>query len=154
MLIIYTFTKHHSHESTRILASLSSGTYEAYVDGKCVYTYKDSGSFGELALMYNTSRAATIIAKTDGILWHMDRNTFRRIVLVYAFRKRCLYEELLRSVPMLAPLSNYELANLADALASRTFEDGEQIIKQGEPGEEMYFVEEGNVRIAVSSQVG
>ena len=34
-------------------------------------SYNNQGSFGELALMYNTPRAATIIATTSGALWAM-----------------------------------------------------------------------------------
>lgn len=49
-------------------------------------------------------RAATIEAETDGHLWAMDRQTFRRILLKSAFRKRKMYEKLLDSVPMLKTL--------------------------------------------------
>lgn len=37
--------------------------------GKCVGTYDNKGSFGELALMYNTPRSATIMATQEGALW-------------------------------------------------------------------------------------
>ena len=43
--------------------------------------YKDKGSFGELALMYDSPRAATVIATSDGLLWQMDRLTFRTVIL-------------------------------------------------------------------------
>lgn len=36
-------------------------------------------AFGELALMYNTTRAATIKASSDCKLWIMDRYNFRAI---------------------------------------------------------------------------
>lgn len=49
-------------------------------------------------------RAATIEAETAGHLWAMDRQTFRRILLKSAFRKRKMYESLLDSVPMLKTL--------------------------------------------------
>lgn len=36
---------------------------------RTVGSYDNRGSFGELALMYNTQRAATIIATSPGALW-------------------------------------------------------------------------------------
>jgi len=33
--------------------------------------YDNKGSFGELALMYNMPRAATIVATSNGSLWAM-----------------------------------------------------------------------------------
>ena len=43
------------------------------IDGadKKVGSYDSSGSFGELALMYNMPRAATIVATSEGTLWAM-----------------------------------------------------------------------------------
>jgi cAMP-dependent protein kinase regulator len=49
------------------------GEVEVYVNNKCVTAISDGGSFGELALIYGTPRAATIKAKTDCKLWAIDR---------------------------------------------------------------------------------
>ena len=48
-----------------------SGVYDILVGGKKVGSYDNTGSFGELALMYNMPRAATIVAQTSGTLWAM-----------------------------------------------------------------------------------
>ncbi|PSN49339.1 cAMP-dependent protein kinase type II regulatory subunit [Blattella germanica] len=53
---------------------------------------------------YVIERAATIQAASEGALWGMDRQTFRRILLKSAFKKRKMYEALLESVPMLKAL--------------------------------------------------
>jgi len=50
---------------------MCSGVYDILVGGKKVGSYDNTGSFGELALMYNMPRAATIIATTTGTLWAM-----------------------------------------------------------------------------------
>ncbi|XP_018327166.1 cAMP-dependent protein kinase type II regulatory subunit [Agrilus planipennis] len=139
---------------------IESGVFHALVadtpegEPKHIYTYDNSGSFGELALLYNMPRAATIKAASDGRLWAMDRQTFRRILLKSAFRKRKMYETLIESVPMLKTLQPYERMNLADALVPKTFAPGEQIIKQGDAADGMYFVEEGTVDIRVLNDQG
>lgn len=124
------------------------------IDGcdKKVGCYDNKGSFGELALMYNLPRAATIIATSEGSLWAMDRTTFRRIVLKNAFNKRKMYENLLENVPMLKQLDPYERMNIADALVPKTFEDGDMIIKQGDSADCMYFIESGEVSIMMAQK--
>ncbi|GAA30981.2 cAMP-dependent protein kinase type II regulatory subunit [Clonorchis sinensis] len=134
---------------------IESGTYDIYVnidnEMKKVTQYVDKGSFGELALMYNTPRAATIRAVTPGVLWAMSRETFRSIVLTKAFKKRKLYESLLESVDLLKPLSQYERNNLADALYTRIVEKGESIFLQGDVGQEMFFIESGSVVVRMTT---
>lgn len=44
--------------------------------------------------------------------------------------------------------------NLADALAPKNFSDGEQIIRQGDMADGMYFVEDGVVRITIIGDNG
>jgi len=62
---------------------------------------KTGGSFGELALIYNTPRAADVVATTDVKLWSIDRVTYRRVLMNSTIRKRKLYEEFLNRVPIL-----------------------------------------------------
>jgi cAMP-dependent protein kinase regulator len=65
-------------------------------------TFVSGEVFGELALLYNAPRAATITAKTNAHLWVLDRNTFNYIVKDAASRKREKYEEFLKSVSILS----------------------------------------------------
>ena len=68
---------------------------------KYLKTYVPGEAFGELALLYNAPRAATIKAKSDSHLWVLDRNTFNFIVKDSAQRKRDKYENFLKTVPLL-----------------------------------------------------
>lgn len=128
---------------------IEEGVYDIHVNKNRVGAYENKGSFGELALMYNMPRAATITATTPGKLWALDRLTFKRIVLKSAFEKRKMYEGLLENMPMFKSLNAYERMNVADALFSREFKDSEAIINQGDLAKCMYFVESGQVRVVM-----
>ena len=138
---------------------IESGSFQFSVTGddgmeRVVGTYSDSGSFGELALMYNMPRSATARAVTPGSLWAMSRQTFRKIVLQRAYKKRRAYEILLSKVDMLKSLESYERMNLCDALVPKRFETGQQIIREGDEADGMYFLEEGTVRVTKSDGDG
>jgi len=122
---------------------IDQGEVEAYVDGNLVAMIGDGGSFGELALIYGTPRAATIKAKTDVKLWGLDRDSYRRIIMGSTISKRKMYEEFLSKVSILESLEKWERFTVADALEPCTFEDGETIVKQGEPGDDFFIIVEG-----------
>ncbi|KAG8942987.1 hypothetical protein FRC04_003273 [Tulasnella sp. 424] len=116
--------------------------------GKKVFHYTKGTSFGELALMYSTPRAATIISTTPVTLWALDRVTFKTILLEISSRTRKDYESFLRSVDILQALTDRERAKLADVLQPREFEYGEAVVNQGEIGKEFYIVEEGEATVS------
>jgi cAMP-dependent protein kinase regulator len=72
-----------------------------------VTTIGEGGSFGELALIYGTPRAATVRAKTDVKLWGIDRDSYRRILMGSTIRKRKMYEEFLSRVSILGELETF-----------------------------------------------
>jgi len=49
-------------------------------------------SFGELSLLYNCPRAASVVVVTECRVWALDRNTFNHIVKDSASKKREKYE--------------------------------------------------------------
>ncbi|KAJ3028258.1 UNVERIFIED_CONTAM: hypothetical protein HDU68_002065 [Siphonaria sp. JEL0065] len=113
-----------------------------------VYEYGDGGSFGELALMYNAPRAATVTATSACILWALDRVTFRRILMENTSRKRRMYEGFLEEVKLLSSLEAYERHKIADVLESQVFNEGEIVIRQGDVGEQFYIVESGEASVS------
>ena len=65
---------------------------------KFLKSYEPGEVFGELALLYDAPRAATIKAKTDYTLWVLDRSTFNHIVKEAAQNKRNKYDNTILEV--------------------------------------------------------
>ncbi|XP_058617769.1 protein kinase, cAMP-dependent, regulatory, type II, alpha, B isoform X2 [Onychostoma macrolepis] len=135
---------------------IERGVFEILIqkDGvsRCVGRYDHKGSFGELALMYNTPRAATIRAAQEGALWALDRATFHRLIVKNNAKKRKMYESFIESVPLLKSLQLSERLKIVDVVGMKTFSDGERIIRQGDSADCFYIVESGEVKIMIRSK--
>lgn len=112
-----------------------------------VKVYEKGESFGELALMYNTPRKATIRARSDCVLWALDRVAFKSLLMNTTNDKHRRYEGLLRKVPLLEPLHRSEISKIADALVIKHFHDGEYAVAQGDLGNEFFIIAEGTATV-------
>jgi len=135
---------------------LESGTCECYLytgngPPKMVKKYEAGESFGELALMYNCPRAATIWATTNCNLWAMDRMTFRKVLLFTTAKKRDQYEEFLGRVPLLASLDKYERSKVADALVECKHKRGDFILRAGDTVNTNFYIMAEGKAIATKS---
>eukprot|EP00112_Aurelia_sp_Birch-Aquarium-sp1_P021248 Seg567.4 transcript_id=Seg567.4/GoldUCD/mRNA.D3Y31 product="cAMP-dependent protein kinase regulatory subunit" protein_id=Seg567.4/GoldUCD/D3Y31 len=126
---------------------IDSGEVDVFVNDEIVTSITDGGSFGELALIYGTPRAATVKAKSDVKLWAIDRISYRRILMGSQIRKRKLYESFLEKVSILESLDSWERLTICDSLEPCTFQDAEEIVKQGEPGDEFFIIVEGQAAV-------
>ncbi|RII11626.1 cAMP-dependent protein kinase A regulatory subunit [Alternaria sp. MG1] len=126
-----------------------SGKVEGGLDGvgSKVGTVGPGGSFGELALMYNAPRAATVTSTEPSTLWALDRITFRRILMDSAFQRRRMYEGFLEEVPLLSTLTPYERSKIADALETKKYPPGTTIIQEGDVGESFFLLESGEAQV-------
>ena len=116
--------------------------------------YVPGEAFGELALLYNVPRAASIQAVENSILWSLDRRTFNHIVKDSAQQKREKYEEFLQKVNILQNMDTYERSKLSDAIVEKWFEEGEYVIKEGEEGNIFYLIMSGNATATKTLEPG
>ena len=135
---------------------VESGNFDIYVSkaghvepgpdgmGAKVASSGPGTSFGELALMYNAPRAATVVSTEPSIVWQLDRITFRRILMDSAFQRRRMYESFLEEVPLFSTLTAYERSKIADALDTHKYPAGSAIIREGDVGDKFYILESGD----------
>ncbi|CAD8139632.1 unnamed protein product [Paramecium pentaurelia] len=114
-------------------------------ENKFLKVYYPGESFGELALLYNAPRAASIQSKTNSVLFALDRQTFNHIVKDAAMKKREKYVNVLKQIELLSMMDPYERSHVADAIKSASFQKGEYVIREGEQGDIFYMIEEGNL---------
>eukprot|EP00931_Biecheleriopsis_adriatica_P025916 TRINITY_DN1581_c1_g1_i1.p1 TRINITY_DN1581_c1_g1~~TRINITY_DN1581_c1_g1_i1.p1 ORF type:complete len:407 (-),score=98.67 TRINITY_DN1581_c1_g1_i1:61-1281(-) len=134
-------------ENGDYLFVVERGTLECrkLIDGeqKCVKEVNAGDVFGELALLYNCPRAATVVAKDECVCWQLDRESFNHVVKGSAMKRREKYQNFLKTVTLISSLDEYERSQIADALVQETFKSGDKIVTQGEPGDKFYILEEG-----------
>jgi CRP-like cAMP-binding protein/tRNA A-37 threonylcarbamoyl transferase component Bud32 len=101
-------------------------------------------TFGELALLYNSPRAATIVAKSACTVWLIDRITFRNVI---AHTEYVQHQKLKSSLKkgILENLNDDQLDIIARVATFVKFKQGDKIIQKGDIGEVFYIIESGSV---------
>jgi len=118
---------------------------------KCLRT---GDSFGELALLYNTRRNATVRASRKSCLWTITRPQFCAVMKLKSDLRIKRYLELVNQVPVVAERMNAEERSaLADTLEEVFFVKGEDVVRQGDAGNTFFIVSEGECEIRVDGEV-
>ena len=126
---------------------MEEGRVDFQVDGNSVGNCGRGASFGELALLYDSPRAATCVADTDCKLWKVDQHTFRYMLAKQQANQNKQISEILVKVPFLSELEDQMLSKIIDALATVHFSAGEYIFKKGDIGDMFYILEKGTAKV-------
>jgi cGMP-dependent protein kinase len=119
--------------------------------------YVSGSSFGELALMYGSPRAATIRAKSDCVLWSLDQRAFKGISTSHKQKRDEIILDTLRKVKIGDSvlgdvLEPSELDAMALATQSDSFFKGDVIIRQGEKGDAFYIIKSGTIDVFIKDK--
>uniref|UniRef100_A0A8C6UB92 cGMP-dependent protein kinase n=1 Tax=Neogobius melanostomus TaxID=47308 RepID=A0A8C6UB92_9GOBI len=109
--------------------------------------------FGELAILYDCTRTATVKAVTDVKLWAIDRQCFQTIMMRTGLIKQTEYMELLKSVPTFHDLQEDILCKMVDILEEVSAR-GEYIIRQGARGDTFFIFTKGKADVTRFERVG
>ncbi len=127
-----------------------------------VGTFGSGSAFGELALIYSSPRAATIISDVDNCkLWKIQRSWYRGVIGQY---RQQIYQQI--SIKFLPKVNvprnktnNYfkdifspvQLDMLTGVVKQISFQAGEYIIREQEKGDTFYMIQKGEVDILLKS---
>lgn len=123
--------------------------------GPKVTTLGSGALFGELALLYNTPRAATVTAASTTVnTWRLDALDFKMLLMQSSQETYAKYEGWLSKVDLLKSLNHYELSRLADAMSSEKFPANANIIRQGDQGDRFFILESGSAAAFIQGDKG
>jgi CRP-like cAMP-binding protein len=137
-------------EIGELLYVVETGRFDAFVRAKgdeSVKTYQSGELFGELALMYNCPRAATVKCSSQGRLWGLSRDVYERVVRSTIEVRMDSKSQFLRSVELLSQLSEAEREALADVLEEVSYKHGEHLWKAGDPADCLILIKHGRVDV-------
>lgn len=126
---------------------MEDGKVEVTKESMKLCTMGPGKVFGELAILYNCTRTATVKTLTNVKLWAIDRQCFQTIMMRTGLIKHAEYMEFLKSVPTFQGLPEEILSKLADVLEETHYEDGEYIIRQGARGDTFFIISKGKVNV-------
>lgn len=129
--------------------SCPEGRVEVSRENKYLSTLAPGKVFGELAILYNCKRTATIKAATDCKLWAIERQCFQTIMMRTGLIRQAEYTDFLKSVPIFKNLPEDTLIKISDVLEETYYNQGDYIIRQGARGDTFFIISKGQVKVTI-----
>lgn len=124
---------------------VASGQLEVIINSRRVNVLNPGDSFGELALLHDTVRSATVLTIDRSTMWGLDRKTFRSAVESVNAQNYQENKRFIESVPLLRILTPIQKETLVGSLSTLKFRSKERIVNEGDPGDLFYIIKEGTV---------
>uniref|UniRef100_A0A8C5UEW8 cGMP-dependent protein kinase n=1 Tax=Malurus cyaneus samueli TaxID=2593467 RepID=A0A8C5UEW8_9PASS len=130
---------------------LKEGSLEVFQQNKLLSSIPVWTAFGELAILYNCTRTASVKAITNVKTWALDREVFQNIMRVTAQTRQEQYRNFLRSVSLLKNLPEDKLTKIMDCLEVEYYDKGDYVIREGEEGNTFFIIAKGKVIVTQST---
>uniref|UniRef100_A0A7N6FDF8 cGMP-dependent protein kinase n=1 Tax=Anabas testudineus TaxID=64144 RepID=A0A7N6FDF8_ANATE len=131
---------------------LADGKLEVFQHSKLLTSITVWTTFGELAILYNCTRTASVRAVNKVRTWALDREVFQNIMRMTAETRHEQYRNFLRSVSLLANLPEDKLSKIVDCLEVEYYDKGEHVIREGEEGSTFYIIAQGKVKVTQTTE--
>lgn len=124
---------------------VKEGTVRFLVDGEDAGTAGPGTVVGELALLYDCPRAATVLAETDCLFYRVSQETFRRMQASFVLSDDEETRSLLRGTKLFAQVPDDLIREMASCMFQKKFKTGEILVEKGETLDEIYFLKSGRL---------
>ncbi|XP_077416531.1 cGMP-dependent protein kinase 2 isoform X1 [Vanacampus margaritifer] len=139
-------------EAGNHLFILADGKLDVFQQDALVSSMAAWTAFGELAILYNCLRTASVRAVDKVCTWALDREAFQNIMRRTAETRHHQYRHFLRSVSLLANLPDDKLSKIVDCLEVEYYNKGDYVIREGEEGSTFYIIAQGKVKVTQTTE--
>ncbi len=124
---------------------LKEGSIRYLKDGDEIGIAGPGEVFGEIALLYDCPRAATVVADTECILYRVSREIFRRIQASFILSNDDEARRLLKKTKLFEGFPDDIVHEMASCILKKQFQKEDILVHKGDSVEEVYFMKEGRV---------
>lgn len=130
---------------------------------------REGDLLGEMALLARKPYAATYRASGDAVVWALSRSDFDELVSEFppirqalsralsqhlSPEDRAMAEQRLETIPLFADLPPDVLSKVGQRLVLQHYPQGELVFSLGDPGDSLYVIESGEVKLASETSSG
>ncbi|KAF4092096.1 hypothetical protein AMELA_G00016940 [Ameiurus melas] len=126
---------------------VAAGELRVTQAGRNLRTLTSGDVFGELAILYNCKRTATVKAVTAVKLWCIERQIYRSIMAIKSKKKREQLMGFLKTARTFKSLRDEQLSSIIDSLEEVKFQENEVIVREGAKGDTFYIILKGEVEV-------
>ncbi|KAL2082189.1 hypothetical protein ACEWY4_022007 [Coilia grayii] len=126
---------------------VAAGELKVTQAGHELRTLSSGDVFGELAILYNCKRTASVKAATAVRLWSIQRQKYRTIMTNKSKKKREQLMGFLKTAQTLKALNDLQLSKIIDSMEEVKFQKNEVIVREGAEGNTFYIILEGEVLV-------
>uniref|UniRef100_A0A914KGY6 cGMP-dependent protein kinase n=2 Tax=Meloidogyne incognita TaxID=6306 RepID=A0A914KGY6_MELIC len=129
---------------------VAEGELQVSREGQALGKIGQGVVMGELAILYNCTRTASVQAISDVILFCLDRAVFQMITMRLGMERHAQLMNFLRKVSIFQNLNEDRISKMADVMDQDYYAAGHYIIREGEKGDTFFVINNGQVRVTQS----
>ena len=126
---------------------IESGTVVVDVGGIEVNRLTKGKSFGDLAIVYNTLRNASVVAISEVTVFLLDQITFKAIIAASQIARDEEIFKVLKNCSLFKMFTEQQLRKLCDVAELVPYNKGDEIIQKDNPGNIFYVIQDGNALV-------
>jgi cAMP-dependent protein kinase regulator len=116
----------------------------------------DGAFFGEMALLSESPRTASVLATEETVLFEVSRQVLNQVItnfpsvqgIMMRFYRQRLLSNLMATSPIFRPLDAEQRKSLVEKFKSREVPANEKLLEEGAPGDGLYLLLSGQAEVS------